>query len=46
MNGEKPKFKPWLKMVEESKEIIKLMKQQLSIQEAILEEARAQLNKK
>ena len=45
MNGEKPKFKPWKDMVAETKENVKMAKQQLTIQEAILEEAKAQLAK-
>ncbi len=39
MNGEKPKFKPWKDIVEETKESIKFQEQNLIIAKAVLCEA-------
>ena len=41
MNGEKPKFRPWKDVVEETKESIKFQEQNLEIARAVLKEAQA-----
>ena len=45
MNGEKPKFKPWKDIVNETKESIKIQEQNLLLAHAVLVEAEKRMPK-